>query len=169
MSSRNESFKNTQCPSVVIAKPQRGCGDPVRLLEIYGDCHIVEAQVTILHFLQAENFTCNLASPLPTKAIRLCGGPNFALLAMTYLGRYPMFNTTLCYITRGDEVLMLHRVKKKNDCNQDKWIGIGGKFEGDETPNTPFSLVDNLSSLICGTICSISILSCGSEHCFFIR
>jgi len=47
-----------------------------------------------------------------------------------------MFNTTLCYITRGDEVLMLHRVKKKNDVNQDKWIGIGGKFEDEESPDT---------------------------------
>ena len=46
-----------------------------------------------------------------------------------------MINTTLCYITRGDEVLMLHRVKKKNDINQDKWIGIGGKFEGEESPD----------------------------------
>ena len=46
-----------------------------------------------------------------------------------------MVNTTLCYITRGDEVLMLHRVKKKNDLNQDKWIGIGGKFEKDESPD----------------------------------
>ena len=45
-----------------------------------------------------------------------------------------MFNTTLCYITRGDQVLMLHRTKKKNDINQDKWIGIGGKFEGTEAP-----------------------------------
>ena len=46
-----------------------------------------------------------------------------------------MINSTLCYITRGNEVLMLHRVKKKNDVNQDKWIGIGGKFEGDESPD----------------------------------
>lgn len=46
-----------------------------------------------------------------------------------------MLNTTLCYITRGNEVLMLHRIKKKNDLNKDKWIGIGGKFEGDETPD----------------------------------
>ena len=46
-----------------------------------------------------------------------------------------MKNTTLCYITRGEDVLMLHRVKKKNDVNQDKWIGIGGKFEADETPD----------------------------------
>ena len=46
-----------------------------------------------------------------------------------------MFNTTLCYITRGNEVLMLHRTKKKNDINQDKWIGVGGKFEGTESPD----------------------------------
>lgn len=46
-----------------------------------------------------------------------------------------MFNTTLCYITRGDQVLMLHRVKKKNDINRDKWIGVGGKFEGEESPD----------------------------------
>lgn len=46
-----------------------------------------------------------------------------------------MTNTTLCYITRGDEVLMLHRVKKKNDINAGKWIGIGGKFELEESPD----------------------------------
>lgn len=46
-----------------------------------------------------------------------------------------MKNSTLCYITRGSEVLMLHRVKKKDDINKDKWIGIGGKFEGEETPD----------------------------------
>ena len=46
-----------------------------------------------------------------------------------------MYNTTLCYILRGNEVLMLHRIKKKNDMNQAKWIGIGGKFEGEETPD----------------------------------
>ena len=46
-----------------------------------------------------------------------------------------MHNSTLCYITRGDDVLMLHRVKKKNDINKDKWIGIGGKFEKDESPD----------------------------------
>ena len=46
-----------------------------------------------------------------------------------------MINTTLCYITRGNDVLMLHRIKKKNDINQDKWIGVGGKFEGTESPD----------------------------------
>ena len=45
-----------------------------------------------------------------------------------------MINTTLCYIRRGDDYLMLHRIKKKNDLNQDKWIGIGGKVEDKESP-----------------------------------
>lgn len=45
-----------------------------------------------------------------------------------------MLLTTLCYIEKDDKYLMLHRVKKKNDLNHDKWIGIGGKFEKDETP-----------------------------------
>ena len=45
-----------------------------------------------------------------------------------------MLNTTLCYITRGDDVLMLHRTKKENDINKDKWIGVGGKFEENESP-----------------------------------
>ena len=46
-----------------------------------------------------------------------------------------MIQSTLCYILRGDDVLMLHRVKKKNDINHDKWIGIGGKFEPEESPD----------------------------------
>lgn len=45
-----------------------------------------------------------------------------------------MKNTSLCYIERGSEYLMLHRVKKENDENRDKWIGIGGKFEPGESP-----------------------------------
>ena len=45
-----------------------------------------------------------------------------------------MLQTTLCYLERGDEYLMLHRVKKKNDMNHDKWIGVGGKFEDKESP-----------------------------------
>ena len=46
-----------------------------------------------------------------------------------------MKQTTLCYIEKGGQYLMLHRVKKKNDINRDKWIGIGGKFEHDESPD----------------------------------
>ncbi len=45
-----------------------------------------------------------------------------------------MLNTTLCYIERDGKYLMLHRVKKKNDMNRDKWIGIGGKLEAEESP-----------------------------------
>lgn len=43
-------------------------------------------------------------------------------------------NTTLGYIEREDAYLMLHRVKKKNDLNHDKWVGIGGKLEDGESP-----------------------------------
>ena len=43
-------------------------------------------------------------------------------------------NTTLCYIEKDGSYLMLHRVKKKNDLNHDKWVGIGGKFEDKESP-----------------------------------
>ena len=42
--------------------------------------------------------------------------------------------SSLIYVERGDEYLMLHRVKKENDLNHDKWIGIGGKFEEGESP-----------------------------------
>ena len=45
-----------------------------------------------------------------------------------------MLLTTLCYIENSDSYLMLHRIRKKNDVNKDKWIGIGGKFEKDESP-----------------------------------
>lgn len=46
-----------------------------------------------------------------------------------------MINTSLCYCIRGSRVLMLHRVKKQNDLNHDKWIGIGGKFLPGESPD----------------------------------
>ena len=42
--------------------------------------------------------------------------------------------TTLCYLERGDSYLMLHRVKKKDDINHDKWLGVGGHFEEGESP-----------------------------------
>ena len=45
-----------------------------------------------------------------------------------------MRNTSLCYIERDGKYLMLHRIKKENDENHDKWIGIGGKFEYGESP-----------------------------------
>ncbi len=45
-----------------------------------------------------------------------------------------MINTTLCYIEKDGKYLMLHRIKKKNDLNHDKWIGVGGKFIDKESP-----------------------------------
>ena len=42
--------------------------------------------------------------------------------------------TTLCYIRDGQKTLMLHRVKKQDDLNAGKWIGIGGHFERGESP-----------------------------------
>ncbi len=46
-----------------------------------------------------------------------------------------MYNSTLCYIEDPQgNYLMLHRVKKKNDVNHDKWVGVGGKFEDGESP-----------------------------------
>ena len=45
-----------------------------------------------------------------------------------------MILSTLCYIEKDGKYLMLHRTKKKNDINKDKWLGIGGKFEDGESP-----------------------------------
>ena len=45
-----------------------------------------------------------------------------------------MENTTLCYLERGEEYLLLHRTKKENDLNHDKWMGVGGHFEEGESP-----------------------------------
>ena len=42
--------------------------------------------------------------------------------------------STLCYIEKDDQYLMLHRIVKKNDVNKDKWIGVGGHFEDGESP-----------------------------------
>ncbi|MGI6011316.1 MAG: NUDIX hydrolase [Ruminococcus sp.] len=42
--------------------------------------------------------------------------------------------STLCYMERDEKYLMLHRTVKKNDVNKDKWIGVGGHFEQDESP-----------------------------------
>ena len=42
--------------------------------------------------------------------------------------------STLCYIEKDNKYLMLHRTVKKNDVNKDKWIGVGGHFEAQESP-----------------------------------
>ena len=42
--------------------------------------------------------------------------------------------TTLCYLQTEDSYLLMHRIVKKNDINHNKWIGVGGHFEADESP-----------------------------------
>ena len=42
--------------------------------------------------------------------------------------------TTLCYIEKEEQYLMLHRISKNKDINKDKWIGVGGHFEMSESP-----------------------------------
>lgn len=42
--------------------------------------------------------------------------------------------STLCYLFKDDDVLMLHRIKKEHDINAGKWIGVGGKFLPNEAP-----------------------------------
>ena len=75
--------------------------------------------------------------------------------------------TTLCYIEKDDQYLMLHRVKKEHDINKDKWIGIGGHFEGTESPEecllrevkeeTGLTLTEysfrGIVTFVCGTEC----------------
>lgn len=45
-----------------------------------------------------------------------------------------MIATTVVYLEKNGKYLMLHRTRKQNDENHDKWIGIGGKFEEGESP-----------------------------------
>ena len=61
---------------------------------------------------------------------------------------FPIFSTTLCYLERDDAYLMLHRIKKQDDYNHDKWIGVGGKFERFESSGSfscPFAIFSKSS------------------------
>ena len=42
--------------------------------------------------------------------------------------------TTLCYLEKDNQYLMLHRTKKEHDINKDKFIGVGGHVEHGESP-----------------------------------
>ncbi len=41
--------------------------------------------------------------------------------------------TTVCYMEKDQQYLMLYRNKKKIDINKGKWIGVGGKLEKNES------------------------------------
>ncbi len=45
-----------------------------------------------------------------------------------------MILSTLCYLEKDGQYLMLLRNKKKKDVNEGKWIAPGGKFEEGESP-----------------------------------
>ena len=44
-----------------------------------------------------------------------------------------IIDTTVVYLKRDDNYLLLYRNKKKNDINHAKWIGVGGRKEANET------------------------------------
>ncbi len=44
-----------------------------------------------------------------------------------------MIISSVVYLIQNDSYLMLYRNKKKNDLNANKWIGVGGKKESNET------------------------------------
>ncbi len=69
-----------------------------------------------------------------------------------------MRNTTLCHIEKDGKYLMLHRIKKENDLNHDKWVGIGGKFEDKESPeeaNLRETLEETALTLLNARYCGI--------------
>ena len=73
--------------------------------------------------------------------------------------------TTLCYIERDNQYLMLHRISKKNDVNKDKWIGVGGHFEEGESwrrPDLPLPLTDS------GELLPLSVRIIPPSICAFI-
>ena len=44
-----------------------------------------------------------------------------------------VIDTTMIYLKKDDSYLLLFRNKKKNDINEGKWIGVGGRREENET------------------------------------
>ena len=71
-----------------------------------------------------------------------------------------MEKTTLCYLEKDGQYLMLHRVKKENDVNKDKWIGLGGHLEAGETPE--MCLLREIRKNVC-----ISFMLTGSPELFW--
>ena len=67
-------------------------------------------------------------------AFRYSCGKKCDIIGKNANGDTAMKNTTLCYIEKDGKYLMLHRVKKVNDENRDKWIGVGGHMEERESP-----------------------------------
>lgn len=100
--------------------------------EVYNiSCLIIYKYVRIFVTVLQGTFTAHSMSMLTW--LIACGNKE-RRLNMEELKAQPRNMTTLCYIEKDGEYLMLHRVLKKNDVNKDKWIGIGGHFEYGESP-----------------------------------
>lgn len=70
-----------------------------------------------------------------------------------------MKRTTIIYLEKDNQYLMLHRNKKKNDMNKDKWIGVGGHVEDNETNDECIvrevkeeTNLDLLDFILCGEV-----------------
>ena len=75
-----------------------------------------------------------------------------------------MRNTTLCYLEKDDCFLMLLRNKKKQDLNEGKWIGAGGKIEPGETPEEGVRReVLEETGLVLNTVCLRGVVEFLSE------
>ncbi len=86
-----------------------------------------------------------------------------------------MRNTTLCYIEHDGSYLMLHRTKKKNDINKEKWIGIGGGFLENESPEECMrreALEETglmLGELKLRSVITFEVAGCECEHIFLFK
>ena len=79
-----------------------------------------------------------------------------------------MKNTTLCYLEKDGAYLMLHRVKKKNDVNEGKWVGVGGHFEEGESPyDCAVREIFEETGIICGKLSPLYRLVREQSHIIF--
>ena len=84
--------------------------------------------------LRSDEIANFLGSPRLRRPFWVISGAYFKLRKQEHKLEERSKLTTLCYIEKDDSYLMLHRVRKKHDVNKDKWIGIGGHFEENESP-----------------------------------
>ncbi len=73
-----------------------------------------------------------IENELPRVADEICAAISQRKRLLDWRKQIRLF-TTLAYIEKDGSFLLLHRTKKKNDFNEGKWIGVGGKLEPGET------------------------------------
>ena len=80
-----------------------------------------------------------------------------------------MTTTTLCYIENEGKYLMLHRVKKKNDINEGKWIGVGGHVEYQESPEECLVFEDIPAGIQAGKRAGMTVFAVEDEFSRHMR